>query len=283
MRRGYRILALALAVAALFVSGCVERDGSWQDIKAEQLSDPVTAESLTRVIGRRLWRQQSAEFSVQGSFDMVRDTGRGMSDMTLDMSFQGELITTDVQLHLDGSADMSLMGITMVFPMVLYVRQEPDALSVSVEAMDQWSRQTLPIPPDVLDGMLSRILDYSTDQEVLRHVILRDEEELVGDKKCYRLDYEIRGGELELPAAAGVSVEGWDELVYTMTCWVDTETVLPARLSVSVEGPVGTEEFLLRRGTVLVDFTGFGTVESIIIPPEAFNGTGESNGTDFPI
>ncbi len=149
--------------------------------------------------------------------------------------------------------------------------------------MDQWSRQTLPIPSDVLDGMLSRILDLSTDQKVLRYVVLRDEEELVGEKKCYRLDYEICGEELALPAAAGVSVEGWDELAYTMTCWVDAETVLPARVSVSVEGPIGTEEFLLRRGTVLVDFTGFGTVESIVIPPEAFNGTGESNGTDFPI
>ena len=286
MKRFYRILALLLIAAALLLAGCGERPGQAPDKKGERLSDPVTAESLMEVVGRRLWRQQSVEFAVQGSFDMAQDTGRGMSDLGMDVSFQGELITTEIRLHAAGNLGMNIMGMTMDFPLELYACSESDKLTLCVYAMEEWITESLPVTQEMLDEALSQIPDFSMDEETLSHLVLRPEKELLGDRECYRMDFELRGEEIQadlpedLPAD---QVQGLEDLTLQASYWVDAQTILPVRMTAGMEGPIEAEGFRFNKAEFVVDFTGFGTVESITIPEEAFRGTGESNVTGIPL
>lgn len=286
MKRYYRILALLLIAAALLMTGCGERDGEASDKKAIRLSDPVTAASLVEVMGRQLWRQQSAEFGVQASFDGAVDNGNGLMSIKADVDMQGELITTDIRLHVKGTVGMNMMGMNMDLPLELYGVQEPDALSLYIGIMGQWMNESVPMDEDEVNEALSQIPDFTLDEDALSHILLQEEKEMVGEKECYRLDFVLTQEELN-ELAGEISdldeVSGISNLAVSVTLWVDAKTVLPARLSVNVNGPVETEKFNLQKFELLVDFAGFGTVEDITVPEQVFNSAASSNGAGFPL
>ena len=284
MKRFYRILALVLIAACLWMSGCVQRDITDPGKKWARLSEPVTAASIIEVMGRRLWSQQSAEFTIQASFEMDQNTGRGMQSMAMDVNFQGELITTAIRLHLSGDLGMNIMGMSMDFPMEIYAVHENDALTACLFAMGEWITESFPFDSDDLNEALSQFAGYSPSEESLSRTVLRDEKEMVGDRECFRLDYEIRGIEIDVPEGVPADqMEGFEDLVCIESYWVDAETVLPVRISASVEGPVGGAEFSFKKLELLVDFTGFGTVESITVPEEAFDSAEADYGTSVSL
>ena len=214
---------------------------------------------------------------MQAALDAAEETRLGMADADLTVRVQGELLTDEFRLHLGGSLVMSMMDMTMDFPLELYVFRSPDALNARVYVMEQWMTGSIPFGSEEPDGASAGIPGFSLSEDALDRAVVREEKETVGDRECYRLDLALRAGDLGLPTGIPAEqVPGWEELTCTATYWVDVETNLPVRLILSAEGSAGTEEFVLRRAEIRIDFTGFGAVEEIPIPGEADDGTGFS-------
>ena len=281
MKRYTRLLALVLVAAALLMTGCGDRIGR-TDKEEKQLSDPVTVSSLVEVMMEQLWKQQSMKWHVGGGIDMAADSGNGMMDVKLDVDVQGELVTDPIQLHLNGTGEMNMMGMNMALPVEAYLLQDSDTFRLIFGIMGKWMTQDIPMESDQMAQMLDNVPEFTLNEEALAHIHLNEEKEAIEGKECYRLDLVLSQDELNQLTEAfvqGVS-EGSSQraqmgdssaLDVGMTLWIDAQTILPTRFSVNLNGTVETESFVLRGIDLQLDLSDYNTVEEIVVPDEVVN------------
>ena len=265
MKRYTRILAIVLVAAALLLAGCGESVGLPTGKKGNLFSQPVTAASLLETMIRQLWGQQSAEFTIQANFDGAVDSAGG--DIKIDAKLEGEFLST-IRLHLNGSANMNMMGMDMELPLELYLIREGDQMLMCMGMMGQWTTQTIPMGSLDLDQALSSVPDFTVDEQTASVFALQDKTELIGERECYRLDLAVDPSVVGQMAGGVADVGDTSALDYSVSLFVDAETALPVRLSVGVNGPVTSEQFTLNAFALQLDFTSYNTVESIEIPAE---------------
>ena len=103
-------------------------------------------------------------------------------------------------------------------------------------------------------------------------VLLETAEEIRG-AQAYRIDMTVSGetlsataGLLPMPEKGKID---WKNVQLNGTLWLDTETKLPLRWSMKLASPIRSGELTISGMEILADYTGFDTVESITVPPEA--------------
>lgn len=255
------VLLLVLSLSALAAAGCGRK--------------PLTAFSLMEDMGRSLSAQDSFTASVTGGTDLGVASGGVTMGVKMDFVMDVEMLREPGVFHADGTAAVNMLGMDADMPLEIYGRiGEP--LTLYVKVLDTWFRQQTELN-DVSPVDLS-LSDLKNLQELTDCANLLEETEEIGGHTAYRIDMTLPGSLLkeiaekldtDIPDAAE-SLD-WDALTLNAVFWIDTQTRLPVRQSIWFDGDLPGSSLRISRLQAQIDYTGFGTVENIVIPPEALN------------
>ena len=271
MKSGKKIPALALAVllALAALTGCGK--------KAAPAPEPeiVTAASLLRDMNDRMREQGSASADVQASLSFSLQAEDGTVAFPLDLALSMDMIFEPIQYHAKGSAGMTLMGMDVDLPLEFYAQQQDDSVCTYVNVLDAWMQQSV----DFTEGNHPlELAGMDLPEEILSAAVLAEEPEEVLGRTAWRIDLPIRGSmlrdvfsTLEEDAKEAADRIDWDSVRIECAFWVEQETGLPVRQSVTLASPIRGEEASIDKLELLIDYTGFGCVSGITIPPEALN------------
>ena len=270
MKLGRRVLALTLLLL-LVLSGCGEK----QAPAPEPTPEPVTAESLLRDMNERLREQGSASAEVQAALSFTADNAGETVAFPLDMALTLDMIFEPLQYRAAGSAGMAFMGMDMDLPLEVYARQQDGSLCTYVNVLDTWMRQSV----GTAEGSgLPALTGADLSEEILAAAVLSEEPERVLDRDARRIDLTVTGSMLQKALSAADSEASaemdrieWDGVSVNCVFWIEPETGLPVRLSIKTAGPIRSEGVSVDRLELLIDYTGFGGVSGVTIPPEALN------------
>ena len=253
--RSFVCVLLALLLAALSACGTPPA--------------PPTAESLLAEMGEKIAAEPSLSVAVQGSLALVRtdpETGDVGLDMDLDLS--GEMIRQPMILHVSGSAGLDLMGMDMDLPLEIYAREQDGGFDSYTNVMGLWMHQRVATDGSGLGGDLSVPAEWGRDAR------LAEETEIVNGRAAYRIDMTVTGE--MFAAAAGRLADTAEDIAWGLaaadtTLWIDRETQLPLRQTLSITAPIRSGELSIQALSLVIDYTGFGAVSGIDIPPEALS------------
>lgn len=250
-------MAALLCLAALF-TGCGKGERLGVQPTPSPSPEPLTAASLLAEVQENLLRQGGVQAEIQGSLDYVV----AERELRLDLALHGESGASPLTLHAEGTAGMDSRGITMDVPLELYALEQEGGAVIYLNVLGEWTKKSVP-------GSLS---GASGGNELLQSAaVLREGREMVNGHSCYRLDIPVTAQMLS-QASRGLALtapESGPELRSTL--WVDGESRLPVRLSLSLTEPVVSGDLDLRELELLLDLSAFGPVEGLTPPPQALN------------
>ncbi len=258
MKKKWTAVCLAAVLCALPLTGC----------GAKKAPEPPTAASLLREMSDGLAQTASSVSQTQGSVVMRGEAGGESLELRLDLAMNCETVREPVTIHAAGTMGFAAMGMDMDMPVEFYSADEGEEMAVYVKVLDTWMQQRTARPsgeelPDP-DALL---------EELSKNAVLLETPEEIRGTEAYRIDMAVSGtalaataGLLDMPANTGID---WSAVRLDSTFWLDRETKLPLRVSIKSVSPIQSGELTISAMEILVDYTGFDTVNGIAIPPEA--------------
>ncbi len=258
------VLTGILAVSALAVTGCGEKE--------------LTAEEIVKTAQENAEKAESFSGNMDMSISMSMDgASLGMdTDFDMDISVNGalEYIKEPETMHMD--MEMSMMGISM--EMDTYTKTEDDQVTTYVNTMGTWVKEVTElgdVDEDSFQDMYNMIGDPS-------QMTLAEETETVNEQEAYVLTTTVTGDQLESLMGQMEELTGemgdfdLSDLTADVTMKVYKETLLPASVSVEMSTEDGEMEVegisvALNGMSMTMDYTVYNSVESIEIPEEALN------------
>jgi len=233
--------------------------------------EPPTAASLLREMSENLTAARSCTAAVQGFVDFRQESDGSAAELRLDADLTADVLREPrLAMHLDGSAGFAILGMDMDLPLEMYLVDEEESMTLYLRVLDSWVKQSVPMPETSSDGEKS-VKGMSALAEL---AVLQEATEQIRDTETYRIDMTVTGDML-LSAIKGAG-QGSGSVPLDLsgvkiacTLWLDTETRLPVRQTVTMDTPIAMDGMSIQRFQILADYTGFGTVESIAPPPEA--------------
>lgn len=257
MKKQWTAVFLAAALWAL-LAGC----------GVKKAPEPPTAASLLREMGETLSQTASSVSRAQGSVVMSGRAGGENAELRLDLDMDCETVREPVLIHAAGTMGIAAMGMDMDMPMEFYSAEEGEELAVYVKVLDTWMQQRTARPPEEELPEAGALLE-----ELSKNAVLLETAEEIRGTEAYRIDMTVPGaalnetaGLLSMPAEARID---WGAVQLNGTVWLDRETKLPLRVSVKLLSPIQSGELTISGMEILVDYTGFDTVGSLAVPPEA--------------
>ena len=261
---------IAVFLACLLVLGALSGCGS------RKAPEPPTAASLLKEAAEKQAAADSAAGTVQGKVALATKQSGIKMEIKMDLDLDFEAMRAPIAVHAGGNIGLSLLGMDADLPMELYALEEDGELAAYIKVMDSWMQQRTAKPAETQTANMDSILALTgaiTDTAVLQEAT----EEIRG-VQAYRIDGTITGEMLQ-PILAEAASSGelssdalslLDDLQLEATMWLDTETGLPLREEVRLASPWELKnEASFSALDLLIDFTGFGTVSGVTVPPEA--------------
>ncbi len=235
---------------------------------AKKAPEPPTAASLLREMSESLAQTASSVSRVQGSAVMKGQAGGESAELRLDLAMNCETVREPVVIHAAGTMGLAAMGMDMDLPVEFYSAEEGGELAVYIKVLDTWMQQRTAGPPAEELPEAGALLE-----ELSKNAVLLEATEEIRGTEAYRIDMTVPGevpnetaGRLSMPAESRID---WSAVQLNGTVWLDRETKLPLRLSMKLPSPLQSGELTISDLEMLVDYTGFDTVESLAVPPEA--------------
>lgn len=291
MKKRYVCLLLTAAAAVCIAGGC---------------GGQVTAESVLSDMSKNMEAKNSVEGTMSFSFEgniAQESAGTSVSvDMNMELSADIQSMLGDTQSsYMNGTIDMSVMGINIAMPMEVYTVSEDGAMVSYTGIQEQWIKA--PADESQSSGIDEGL--FSSDYESLIDdgsavVVLSDETKQIEGKECYEVTMSLQGEAIEeiLGASmnmAGSALDGLDEEAMdwsgaSQDCliYIDTEDKLPVRAEAdmtdllnrmyeAMEGDVSAEISTMK---ISIVYNGFDTVDGITVPEEVKASAVESDSSD---
>ena len=235
----------------------------------------MTAFSLMEEMGAALSKQDSFTADVTGGLDLGAASHGITLEVGMDFAMGVEMLRDKGLFHADGTAAVSMLGMDAEMPLELYGRME-EPLTLYLRVLDAWVKQSTELRGVSLGDIT--ISDWENLRELTDNANLREETEEINGRTAYRIDMTLPGALLRSTAGllgpeSGSEADDldWDSVTLNTVFWIDAETRLPIRQSLWLEGTLSGGSLRLTRLQAQIDYTGFGTVGDIVIPPEALN------------
>ena len=291
MKKRFLYLLLTAGAAVCIAGGCGEQ---------------ATAEGVLSDMSKNMEAKNSLEgtmsFSFEGNVAQESDGTSVSVDMNMELSADIQLMLGDVQSsYVNGTLDMSVMGINIATPMEVYSVPEDGAIVSYTGVQDQWVKSSADNDQSSgLDGGL-----FDSDYESLiedgsASVVLSDETKQIEGKECYEVTMTLQGEAIEEMFGASMNMAGsaldgleaeamdWSGASQDCLIYIDTEEKVPVRVETdmtellnrmyeSMEGDVSAEISSMKLSIVYNDFD---TVDEITVPEEVKAAAVESSSSD---
>ena len=232
----------------------------------------ATPESLIKDMNAKLESAKSYEAVMDMDMSMnVEAEGIGMD---IDMGMAGEIEATmePAISHMNMTLEMSLLGLSL--DMDMYTQIEDGQVAVYTGMAGEWMKTVQELTEE------TDISNISVNVGDPAKLTLAEETETLDGGEAYVLTGTISGAELqEVIGSAESMMEGLGDIDLTgvqadMTLWIYKDTGYPASMEVIMSGDGLSAEAegvttSITNLTVVMDYVGFDTIDSIEIPAEA--------------
>ena len=232
----------------------------------------VTAQSLVEEMNTKMKSVKSYEMSMDMDMSMnVEAQGIGM-DLDLGMEGITEVVMEPMITHMDMTMEMSLLDLSM--DMDMYMQVDGDQATTYMGLAGEWMKTTQPFTEELAMN------DISFNVGDPEKLVLSDKTEMLDGGEAYVITGMVSGKELQsILASAESMMEGLGEVDLTglqadMTLKIYKDTGYPASMEVIMSGEgLSTETdgtvVSITNLTVVTDYIGFDSIDSIEIPAEA--------------
>ena len=238
MKNMKKALALVLVFAMLFVvAGCGKKDdggsGSKGTLTAREVADKMI-EATSKV------KSVKNDITCKITIDMAIEAEGTSFDMSMKMDMAMESITSSDPVAAYTKTDMVMeyMGQSETQATEIYLVEE-DGEFVTYTLFDgDWDRSVVDA---AYKDQMAKGIDYSYLKDVKDDVLtLEKKTEKVDGKETYVLSFSVSGDYLtslgmDMEELVGMGVDMTD-ISFPMTMYIDTETFLPARVTVNLNG-----------------------------------------------
>lgn len=240
MKNMKKALALVLVFAMLFVvAGCGSKDdggsGSKAPLTAREVADKmIEATSKVDSVQSDITCKISIDMAIEAdgtSFDM---------DMKMDMAMQTIVSNDPVTGYFKSEVAMQVMGMDETQTSEVYLVQEDGEFVTYTYTPDDESWERTVADEEYQDKM-AQGTDYSYLKDIKDDdLTLAKKTEKVDGKDTYVLSFTVSGDYLEnmgmnLDELMGAGID-MSKISYPMTMYIDSETFLPVRVTVEVDG-----------------------------------------------
>lgn len=275
MKKRIAWLLACLMTVMLALAGCGEK---------------VTAEDVLNKSVENAGSKKSVEMDLKLIFKgkvSVEQSGTQVGlDMDMNMAGTIQSLTETGDSHGTIDLGVSMMGADISTNMEFYSVEEDGERVAYTKQEDAWSRTA----GDQDSGSMD--MDFGSIQEMVESgeasAELQENTEEVDGKEAYVVKMNISEDSLKevtdsLASAMGGSGEGETELSLPVTYYVEKETMLPLKMAIDMKAlgnaMMGAQEGAsveLSDFSMEVTFSGFDTVNEIVVPEDVKSAAGES-------
>ena len=256
---------LLLLLTAALLGGCVLKSEPPVNTRPTPTPEPATAASLLAEAGEKLLEQGGAGWELRGHMSYTSPYADEWADARMELSLTGESVFAPLALHASGTGRMEARGFDMELPLEFYALENEDAAVIYKNVMGAWTKNTV-----ARNGLAAADPGALAADEQLRQAArLAPDTETVEGRSCRRLEIPVSGAMLAAASRdlALTAPESGPELRAVL--WLDTETCLPVRLSLSLTEEIIDTNIHVRELELTIDYRSFGAMGSLTPPPEA--------------